>query len=64
MLAKSRTAMLSGWAMNFVTSSIGVSRTYIALGTPGMNMMFLRYVDRALLDDADDVVDRRTRAAP
>ena len=44
MLAKSRTAMLSGWLMNLVTSSMGVSRRYITFGTPGMNMMFFRYV--------------------
>ena len=37
MLAKSRTAMLSGGMMNFVTNSMGISGRYMAFGTPGMN---------------------------
>jgi hypothetical protein len=30
--------------MNFVTSSMGVSRKYIGHGTPGRNMIDLRYL--------------------
>jgi hypothetical protein len=41
-LAKSRSDSENGWIRNCVANSIGVSRTYIALGTPGMNMTFLR----------------------
>ena len=57
MLAKSRTAMLSGWLMNFVTSSMGVEQEVHHLRHAGHEHDVLQVRDRALRDDADGVVD-------